>query len=212
MRIPQLDERLRAAAELFTACEFGADIGADHGRLSCYLLDRGICGRMVVSDISADSLQKARRLLTLHGLQDRVVFKSDDGLEAIVEPVQCVAICGMGGRLMADILSRGCDRLHRADLVLSCHTEIPELRRTVVSLGYCLKDERLVIAKGRYYVVIRAESGVQACSDKEYYLGPVLMRKKPVLWQPYLLWREGVVSCERGHDEYLKWIREEMEK
>ena len=28
MRYPQLDERLIAAAELFSACEIGADIGA----------------------------------------------------------------------------------------------------------------------------------------------------------------------------------------
>ena len=59
MRIPHMDERLSAAADLFPACAYGADIGADHGRLSCYLLTKERCHRMCVADISADSLEKA---------------------------------------------------------------------------------------------------------------------------------------------------------
>ena len=70
VRYPKLDERLQAVADLFTACDTGADIGADHGRLSCYLLHSQKCRRMVVADISADSLQQARRLLKLHALAD----------------------------------------------------------------------------------------------------------------------------------------------
>ena len=68
MRLPALDERLACAAALFPACEYGADIGADHGRLSCALLASGKCRRMCVADISAESLEKAKRLLRLHGL------------------------------------------------------------------------------------------------------------------------------------------------
>ena len=210
MRLPALDERLQAAADLFTACDIGADIGADHGRLSCYLLHHEICRRMIVSDISADSLSKARRLLTMHGLDDRADFRVADGLEALTEPVRCLAICGMGGRLMADILSAGRERLQGAALVLSCHTEIPLLRGTVCDIGYHIREERLVRAKNRYYVVMRAEPGAIAYTEKELYLGPELIKTRPPLWIPYLRWREGVVGCEKGHDRQLEWIREEL--
>ena len=211
VRTPQLDERLQAAADLFAACGTGADIGADHGRLSCYLLAHDQCRRMIVADISADSLAKARRLLTLHHLEDRADFRVADGLAALHENVDCVAICGMGGRVMADILERGQQRLHGAALVLSCHTEIPLLRAALVRLGYHLCAERLVRAKGRFYIVLRAEPGQACYTEKELYLGPVLLREKPALWHSYLHWREGVVSCEQGHEKQLQWIREEMQ-
>ena len=32
MRLPSLDDRLSRAAAMFPACDYGADIGADHGR------------------------------------------------------------------------------------------------------------------------------------------------------------------------------------
>lgn len=210
MRLPSLDERLQEAANLFTACDIGADIGADHGRLSCYLLHHEICKRMIVSDISADSLSKAQRLLRIHGMEDRARFRVADGLNALQEPVQCLAICGMGGRLVSEILSEGQGKLQGAALVLSCHTEIPLLRQTICEIGYHLDEERLVRAKNRFYIVMRALPGAISYHEKELYLGPLLMRQRPALWMEYLRWREGVVGCEAGHQKQLNWIREEI--
>ncbi|MBR0407985.1 MAG: tRNA (adenine(22)-N(1))-methyltransferase TrmK, partial [Clostridia bacterium] len=76
----ELDDRLSRAAALFPACEYGADIGADHGRLSCFLLESGKAERMCVADISGDSLKKAEALLSLRGLAERADFKVGDGL------------------------------------------------------------------------------------------------------------------------------------
>lgn len=212
MRLPSLDERLQTAADLFTACDTGADIGADHGRLSCYLLHHHICNKMIVADISADSLTKARRLMNLHDLSDRAEFCVADGLDALKETsAQCIAICGMGGRLMSGILIKGESRLRGAELVLSCHTEIPRIRTTVCKIGYHISQEKLVRAKGRYYVVMKAVPGKRAYSEKELYLGPIFMAERPPLWYPYLLWRQGVVACEQGHEAQLQWIREELQ-
>ena len=212
MRYPALDARLQAAADLFTACDTGADIGADHGRLSCYLLHTNRCHRMVVADISADSLSKAQRLLTIHGLDDRAEFRVADGLSALDEPVGCIAICGMGGRLMGEILKRGQKALQDADLVLSCHTEIPLLRTILMELGYHIDMERLVRAKNRFYIVIKALPGAIRYTEKEIYLGPVLIQGTEVLWQEYLRWRASVVRCEQGNDQQLSWIMEELVK
>ena len=211
MRLPSLDERLQAAADLFTACDTGADIGADHGRLSCYLLNKQICSRMIVADISGESLAKAKRLLDLHSLSERAVFRVADGFDALAgSQIQCAAICGMGGRVMAGILKKGTAQLKGADLVLSCHTEIPLVRAAVCKIGYRIDQEKLVRAKGRYYVIMKAVPGKIQYTEKEIYLGPVLMRQKPELWLSYLKWREGVVACEQGHDVQLQWIREEL--
>lgn len=39
--LPHMDERLKAVMSLVPACDTAADIGADHGRLSCNLLYSG---------------------------------------------------------------------------------------------------------------------------------------------------------------------------
>ena len=212
VRLPKLDERLQAAYDLFTACDLGADIGADHGRLSCCLLSSGKCARMVVSDVSDDSLEKARRLLHLHGLEERADYRVADGLFALRQPVQCAAICGMGGRLVAHILQSGAERLQGAELVLSCHTDIPLLRRTVVEIGYRLTHELVARAGRRFYIVMKAAPGQEKYTEKELYLGPVLLRERTPLFMRYLGWREGVVACERGHEKELEWIREELRR
>ena len=212
MRYPQLDERLQAAADLFSACDLGADIGADHGRLSCHLLHTEKCKELIVSDVSADSLQKARNLLSLHQLDERVHFRVANGLKALNgKKVDCAAICGMGGALISKILLAGEEYLQGAALVICSHTDIPLVRQTLCRIGYHLVEERVVRAKGRFYIVLRAEQGIVSYGEKELYLGPCLTKNPNEVLLRYLTWREGVVSCEVGHDQQLQWIREEIE-
>ena len=212
MRYPQLDERLQAAADLFSACDLGADIGADHGRLSCHLLHTNKCKQLIVSDISDDSLQKARNLLSLHDLDNRVEFRVADGLRALEgKKATCAAICGMGGSLISRIIENGRAYLQDAALVICSHTDIPLVRQTLQDIGYHITEERVVRAKGRFYIVMRAETGSIIYSDKELYLGPCLLKKPNETFLRYLNWREAVVACEIGHDQQLTWIREEIE-
>ncbi len=70
-----LDERLSAAAELAREALTGmerpvaADIGCDHGFLTAKLLETVPNLTMLASDVSAPSLEKARRLLAARGLK-----------------------------------------------------------------------------------------------------------------------------------------------
>lgn len=212
MLSPALDERLQAVAALFIPSMLGADIGADHGHLSCALLQSGKCQRMIVSDISAASLEKAQKLFARHGLDRRADFRVADGFAALRpgEKAECAALCGVGGALMARILQRSdAESLPRA-LVLSANTDIPLVRTVLMGLGYRLTAERIVRAKRRFYIVMRAERGAAAYSERDLYLGPVLLQERPELLRDYLTWREGVVACEAGHEKQLQWIREEL--
>ena len=148
------------------------------------------------------SLAKAQALLALHELADRADFCVADGLNALRgrPNVQCAVMCGMGGRL------------NGAALVLSSHTDIPLVRQTLLQIGYAITAERIVRAKGRFYVLMRAEPGNAHYTERELYLGPALLVNPPPLWQDYLRWREGVVACEAGHERQLAWIREELAK
>ena len=64
----RLRPRLQAAADMINGSHRAADIGCDHGRLSVALLQQGRADRVIASDISAPSLQKATELAALCGL------------------------------------------------------------------------------------------------------------------------------------------------
>ena len=214
MRLPSLDERLSCAAALFPACVYGADIGADHGRLSCYLLASGKCERMCVADISAESLEKARRLIALHNLSERADIQVGDGLAALSQPADAIAILGMGGHTLSDILEKGKDKLEKACLVLSAHTQLPLVRETLMHLSYHITEEKIAHAAGRFYVVLKAEFGSAAYDERSIFLGPRLMETQEENYAAYLQWRIGVTQCERTETaaRQLTWLKEEYER
>ncbi len=208
--IPSLDERLNTVFDLFPVCEHGADIGADHGRLSCKLLSSGKVQHMQITDLSESSLEKSRRLITMHELQEKAQFLQGDGLFALSRPADAIAICGMGGEVIADILLNGRQKLNGAALILCPQTDIYLLRRTIVAIGYYIDEERIASAAGRLYCVIRASTGESHLTEKELFLGPCLMKKRDQKTKDYYQWRYDVESCIRNEDtsDHLKWLSE----
>ncbi len=206
-----LDDRLSRAAALFPACAYGADIGADHGRLSCYLLLHDICGRMCVADISAPSLQKAKELLSLYGLRERADFRVGDGFSVLPQPAQAVAVLGMGGHTLSLILRNGAEKLRGAALILSAHTDVNLVRQTLMKMDYRIDREEIAYAAGRFYVVIRAVPGREILGERELLLGPRLMESAPEHYREYLSWRVGIASRKRSEEgqRELNWLKEE---
>ena len=209
-----LDDRLFRAAALFPACAYGADIGADHGRLSCFLLETGKCQRMCVADISAPSLAKARALIAERGLGARADFCVGDGLSVLPRPAQAIAILGMGGRTVSHILLDGKDRLRGAALVLSAHTEMMEVRKALAELGYRIEKEEISRAAGRFYVLLYAAPGLEALTEKQEMLGPRLMETNPEHYRDYLAWRIQLAAVKRSEEgkKELLWLKEEYSR
>ena len=209
-----LDDRLSRAAALFPACAYGADIGADHGRLSCYLLLNGICDRMCVADISAPSLQKAKELITRQGLADRADFRLGDGLNVLPEHADAIAVLGMGGHTICSILLDGAEKLQGAALIVSAHTDVHLVRKTLMDLSYRIDREEIAYAAGRYYVVLRAVPGRESMGERQHLLGPRLMESTPEHYGDYLAWRIGIASrkCSEEGQRELNWLKEEYSR
>lgn len=208
-RLPLLDARLRCVADLVPPCDVAADIGADHGRLACYLLSNHICGRMIVSDISDDSLNKSRRLLKLHGLECRAKLVVADGLDAITEPVSAVIVAGMGGRTIADILQKH-ENIGDARLIVSAHTEMHLLRQKLFEYGFCFESETVLRANGRFYTVLSSRRGRAEYSPRQLYIGSALQGE---CLTEYLRWRRDVTAARRDDisQVHLRWLEEEIE-
>ena len=220
-RLPVLDARLSLAASLFPVCDYGADIGADHGKLSCFLLAHDKCKRMCVADISEDSLNKAKQLLSLHGVSHRADFSVADGLKALKQQAQAIALLGMGGKTASDILWQGRDKICRAALILSAHTDLMLLRKTLMQLNYHLDLEQVVQVRGRFYVCMRALPGYEAYNERQLTLGPRLLETESTdqsglrkAYEQYLDKEIKYLSQTRtdaGRQE-LEWLKEERER
>ena len=207
MRI-ELDERLNMLAALTPVCPVAADVGADHGFLGAWLLENRRCERVQFLDISAPSLEKARRLIEDMQLEERSVFSVGDGLEALVEPAQTVIIAGMGGQTVAGIIERGRERLRGARLIMQPNVGLYELRKKLMELGFAIVEERLARAGGRWYVGIAAEEGIADYSEEELLAGPVLLRERPAELVGYADFRIKVT--QKAYDGAVRGSKHQM--
>ncbi len=171
-----LDARLSAIRDLAGSCACFADIGADHGRLSAHMLQRGLCARAQLADISEASLRKARRLIYGLGLMERARFCVGDGALALVERPDVAAIAGMGGQTIAGIVERGREVLRGARIVMQPNVAAPELRARLQAAGFCITHEAIARDGRRLYIVIAAQAGDMRLTPEEIEVGPVLLR------------------------------------
>ncbi|MBQ5992485.1 MAG: SAM-dependent methyltransferase [Clostridia bacterium] len=160
-RFVHITPRLAAAADMLKGYETVADVGCDHGRLTAALLQQNCCSKVIASDISEPSLEKARDLIVHIGLADRVSFRVGDGC-SVLKPGECdaIAMLGMGGTLMCRILEACSVPLAGAKaLVLQPMRAQDEIREYLCRGGYRITDDRVVSDRGRLYQVFKAETG-----------------------------------------------------
>ena len=139
-----LDPRLTTIADMLGTCTCCADIGSDHGRLGAFLLQNKRCRHVCLTDISAPSLEKARKLISLLGLEAQASFYVGDGALALQQRVDAAVIAGMGGETIAEIIEQSAGRLSGARLVLQPNVAAPQLRRRLNASGWSIVNETLV--------------------------------------------------------------------
>ena len=158
MRSVNLTPRLNAALEMLAGFDTVADIGCDHGRLTAALLQRHVCKRVIASDVSCPSLDKARSLIDHIGLSNRVSFREGDGC-SVLSPGECdaLALLGMGGKLMMRILEACSVPLAGAKaIVLQPMRAQEDIRRYLHQNGFRIVCDRIILDHGRLYQVLKA--------------------------------------------------------
>jgi tRNA (adenine22-N1)-methyltransferase len=189
----RLQERLRRMVKYVPAGSVVADIGTDHGLLPAYLVSRGICGRVIATDLNEGPLSTARSTVGLFGLGKAVEFRQGDGLE-VIRPGEAdvVVIAGMGGVKINDIMARAQDTLQQVRrLILQPLGAAPQVRRWLVSNGWRLADEDLVLEDGHFYEIIVAErqapddEPVTGLNEPEYPSAPA-SKERPERFEIYV--------------------------
>ena len=146
----------------------GCDVGCDHGFLGCAMLARGLCRKVVFSDVSAAGLEKARRLVAALGLEARAQFVCGPGL-LHAEGADVAVVAGLGGREIAGVVLA---RPQAAQtFVLQPMKNGPELRAALVAGGFRILCDRKIADGGRFYDLLRAERGEDTLSERELRYG-----------------------------------------
>ncbi len=188
---PKLDARLAMAAEFVRPDAVFADIGTDHAYLPIALLQRGVIRRAVAADIAKAPLETARAHLdacaaidpTLYEKIDLVLTDGLAGLDSYTPRITDIAICGMGGELIARILSDAPFVFHPdIRLILQPMTMQPYLRTWLFGACFEIETERLCKTQnGKLYSVICCHyTGVESASHDAFFGAELLRDEKNI--------------------------------
>jgi tRNA A22 N-methylase len=163
----KLSDRLEKICALIEPGERVADIGTDHALLPIALYERGVTRALILSDARPGPLEKARANIArrLPG----AVFDSrlGDGLAPYGRgEVDTVVMSGMGGRLIADILSADPAKARSfGRFILQPRNAADKLRLRLAALGFVVTDEFLA-TEGRFICEILCASPEAAAESR----------------------------------------------
>ena len=169
----RLDPRLEAAASFVRRGSVLADVGTDHAYLPVHLLTEGIARFALAADVNRGPLGRADGLV---------------GAEPERDGVTDIAVCGMGGELIARIVGASdYTKKPGVRLILQPMSSPAELRTFLAENGYRILDERLAESAGKIYACLLAEydGEARAFTPAELLLGRANIEKMEPLFPAF---------------------------
>ncbi|MBQ0013764.1 MAG: SAM-dependent methyltransferase [Oscillospiraceae bacterium] len=170
----KLDLRLTMVASLVRPGKPIADIGTDHAYVPVYLIKNGIIPSAYACDVKVGPLDNAKKTIEEFELEDKITPILSDGLISVPHDVNDFVIAGMGGELIAKILSDSPWVKEEGNhFVLQPQTHAEDLRHYLLSEGYEILKEDVVKDKRHLYIAMEVSytGKVVAHTESDYYLG-----------------------------------------
>lgn len=166
-------KRIDTLCSFLKRAESFADVGCDHGYCSEFVLKNRLCDKVIFSDVSKGSLQKAQTLLARFVKEGRAVGVLGDGFYGVPKDTEQVLIAGMGGSEIVSILSDKKYGFIPRYFVFQPMHDSEKLRRYLIENGaYIHRD--FTFEDGKFYDLIVGENGkteTQTYTDAEYEFG-----------------------------------------
>ena len=170
----RLTPRLSAIANLVEPNSRIADVGTDHGYLPVYLVKAGVVKSAIASDVNSLPLSSCKALVEQEGLCDVINTRLSNGLDNIEnDEFDNLIIAGMGGELIAEILSR--KDLKDKHLILNPMTHPEITRKYLYDNGFEILNDIIINEGKHYYNIFDAKyTGViEKKTRADYYLGGI---------------------------------------
>lgn len=176
----KLSKRLETVASFVPTGARLVDVGSDHAYLPLFLVEQGRIDFAVAGEVVQGPYQSALQNVEQAGQTDRILVRLANGLAAVevVDQITAVTIAGMGGRLIADILEAGQDKLAGVErLILQPNNREDDVRRWLQASGYRLIAEEILEENDKLYEILVAEPGKMSLSATEERFGPYLLEQ-----------------------------------
>lgn len=182
----KINNRLKLVGDYVDKGSIPLDIGCDHAKLSIYLLKERNFPFVYASDNKIGPLNQARENVNYYNLAYKIELIKADGLNSLNDKIDTITVTGMGGLTINKMFLENKNKLTNIKtIILSPNNFIKEVRETINKLGYYLKDEELVEESNKLYHILVFSKGNKTYSDKELYLGPILMTKNKEIIKKY---------------------------
>ncbi|WP_051004516.1 tRNA (adenine(22)-N(1))-methyltransferase [Paenibacillus sp. OSY-SE] len=155
----KLSKRLQWIADWVPEGSRLADIGSDHALLPVYLAKHKRISFAVAGEVNQGPFEAARRQVQGACMEMIVNVRHGDGLSVVKQgEVDCITIAGMGGSLIATILSADPKKLEGVTrLILQPNVGEDIVRRWLREQGWALVQEHILEEDGKIYEVLLAE-------------------------------------------------------
>ena len=163
----KLSDRLQLIADQIKKGETMADIGTDHGFLPIYLREKDICPKVILTDISLSSLQKAKGYAGAYQFGVEMEFRVGNGLQVLeCGEVDDVVIAGMGGILMTQILEDDLVKSRSfSKYIFQPRNHADTLRWWLTKNGFIITDN-LLVREGKFICeIIVANPSAESAGD-----------------------------------------------
>ncbi|AGM98539.1 tRNA (adenine(22)-N(1))-methyltransferase [Streptococcus iniae] len=181
-----LSQRLRNVAHFVPNGSKLLDVGSDHAYLPIFLLENGKISSAIAGEVVKGPFESALKNVSEYGLAQKIEVRLANGLAAF-EPsdqIKVITICGMGGRLIADILEAGKEKLTTVErLILQPNNREDDLRSWLQTNHFQIVAESILAENDKYYEIIVAEHGQQVMAAKELRFGPILGLEKTQIFK-----------------------------
>ena len=218
----QLSKRLSAIGEMVTEGNRLVDVGCDHGYLPVYLVMNHRIPGAIAADVGKGPLERAREHICRYHMQNYIETRLCDGLSGIsTGEGDTLVIAGMGGPLMEKILSDNPEvRDSFQELILQPQSDIPHFRHFLMSNGYRITEEKMILEDGKFYPMMKAirdQKRNESWTSLEEMFGKYLLQEKnPVLQQflqRELRIRQNILTkLQKAETEETKKRRNEVEE
>lgn len=185
-----LSQRLLLITEMIIKGEATADIGADHGELAKFLVEKQLAPRVIASELGEGPYLRLQAGLKYSPCREQVEVRQGNGL-TVLDPgeVVNVVIAGLGGEAMVNILSQDWQKTASFKRYVFQPMSRPgSLRRELSNIGWPILDERLVEENGRLFVAISSSPRHKPyqLSALEIDIGPFILWGNNIFKIPYL--------------------------
>ena len=195
-----------------------ADIGTDHGYIPGYLIENNISKKVIATDISKGSLDKAIEYIEKIGYKEYIDTRLGNGLE-VLKPyeVDTVIIAGMGGLLIKDIIERDLEITKTINnFIFQPMGAAEELRKYLYENNFKIIDEKIIKEDGKYYEIIYVSRGKDYIEDEIYYeISKKLLDKKDPVLREFIEFKinkteEILKELEKNHTEKTAKRKEDL--